>query len=84
MTQGAAHPGAQIFVQAGAFARADNASRVRDRIASIGQAQVSGVRANGANLFRVRLGPMASIEEADRILAKVVAAGMSDARIVVE
>jgi len=84
VTQGAAHPGAQIFVQAGAFARADNASRVRDRIASIGQAQVSGVRANGANLFRVRLGPMASIEEADRILAKVVAAGMSDARIVVE
>ena len=84
VTQGPAHPGAQIYVQAGAFAQAVNADRVRDRIGGLGQAQVSGVRVNGANLFRVRLGPVASIEEADRLLARVVAAGMSDARIVVE
>ena len=84
VTQGASHPNAQLYVQAGAFAQFDNANRVRDRLTPIGQAQVSGVRVNGANLFRVRLGPVASIEEADRLLARVVAAGMSDAKIVVE
>jgi len=84
VTIGAAKPAAQIYVQAGAFSQVDNASRVKDRIASLGAVQVSGVRVNGANLFRVRLGPVPSVEEADRLLAKVMAAGLSDARIVVD
>lgn len=84
VTQVAPHPTAQLYVQAGAFAQFGNANRVRDRLVGIGQAEVSGVRVNGANLFRVRLGPVASIEEADHLLARVVAAGMSDAKIVVE
>ena len=84
VTQGVAHPGAQIYVQAGAFAQIANANHVRDRIASLGAVQVSGVRVNGANLFRVRLGPVASVQEADGLLSQVVAAGMSGAQIVVE
>jgi rare lipoprotein A len=84
VTQGVAHPGAQIYVQAGAFAQIANANHVRDRIASLGAVQVSGVRVNGANLFRVRLGPVATVQEADRLLSQVVAAGMSGAQIVVE
>jgi rare lipoprotein A len=79
-----AHPGAQIYVQAGAFAQLANANRVRDRIASLGSTQVSGIRVNGANLFRVRLGPVANVGEADRLLGGVLAAGYSDAKIVVE
>jgi peptidoglycan lytic transglycosylase len=84
VTIGAAHPNAQIYIQAGAFAQMDNASRVRQRIAGIGSANITAVRVNGSNLFRVRLGPIISVDEADKVLARVLAAGLPDARIVVD
>jgi rare lipoprotein A len=79
-----ARPNTQIYVQAGAFAQMDNANRVRQRVATLGSVQVSGVRINGNNLFRVRLGPVANVDEADRLLARVLATGLPDARIVVD
>jgi rare lipoprotein A len=79
-----AKPSAQIYIQAGAFAQMDNANRVRQRIAGLGGAQITAVRINGNDLFRVRLGPIASVEEADKMLARVLATGLPDARIVVD
>ena len=84
VTIGAAHPNAQIYIQAGAFAQMDNASRVRQRIAGIGSANITAVRINGNNLFRVRLGPVASVDDADKLLQRVLATGLPDARIVVD
>lgn len=84
VTQAAARPNAQIYVQAGAFAQMENAHRVQQRVASLGSASVSGTRVNGQNLFRVRLGPVANVQDADRLLAKVLAAGLVDAQIVVD
>lgn len=84
VTVGAAHPNAQIYVQAGAFAQMDNASRARARIAGIGNANITAVRVNGSNLFRVRLGPIANVGEADKVLSRVLATGLPDARIVVD
>lgn len=81
---GPAKPNAQIYIQAGAFAQMDNANRVRQRIAGLGSAQITAVRVNGANLFRVRLGPVANVDEADKVLARVLASGLPDARIVVD
>jgi len=79
-----AKPNSQIYVQAGAFAQMDNANRVRQRVETLGRVQVSGVRINGSNLFRVRIGPVANVDEADRLLARVLATGLVDARIVVD
>jgi rare lipoprotein A len=84
VTVGPARPNAQIYIQAGAFAQMDNANRVRARIAGLGGAQITAVRVNGNNLFRVRLGPMASVDDADKMLARVLASGLPDARIVVD
>ena len=84
VTVGVAHPNAQIYIQAGAFAQMDNAARVRARIAGIGSANITAVRVNGSNLFRVRLGPVASVDEADKVLSRVLASGLPDARIVVD
>ena len=42
------------------------------------------LRVNGSNLFRVRLGPITSVDEADKMLARVLASGLPDARIVVD
>ncbi|MGE5203425.1 MAG: septal ring lytic transglycosylase RlpA family protein [Acidobacteriota bacterium] len=84
VTQAAARPNSRIYVQAGAFAQMDNAHRVQQRVASFAAASISGIRVNGQNLFRVRLGPVENVQDADRLLAKVLAAGLVDAQIVVD
>jgi len=84
VTVGVAHPNAQIYIQAGAFAQMDNANRVRQKLVGVGSAQITAVRVNGNNLFRVRLGPIASVDEADKLLTRVLATGLPDARIIVD
>lgn len=73
-----------IYVQAGSYGRHDNANRMVARLSRVGKAQLQQVHLQGKTLFRVRLGPVASVEEADRILDSVVAAGAQDARVVVD
>jgi rare lipoprotein A len=75
---------ARIYIQAGAFARAENALNVKSRLDAIGPAVVAAVRVNGVNLFRVRLGPIDNVEQADKLLDRVVGTGLNDARIVVD
>jgi rare lipoprotein A len=74
----------RIFVQAGAFAMPENAQRLRARIAALGNVQVVPAEVNGSALYRVRLGPVTSGAEADRLLSKVVGSGYPTARIVSE
>jgi rare lipoprotein A len=74
----------QIYIQAGAYAVADNAIRVKSRLDPIGPVKVLGARVNGVDVFRVRLGPISSVEEADKLLDRVVGTGLADARIVVD
>ncbi|BAE51256.1 septal ring lytic transglycosylase RlpA family protein [Paramagnetospirillum magneticum] len=73
-----------IYVQAGSYGRHDNANRMVARLSKVGKAQLQQVHVQGKTLFRVRLGPMTSVEEADRVLDSVVATGAEDARVVVD
>lgn len=73
-----------IYVQAGSFGRHDNANRMVARLSGVGKASLQQVNLQGKTLFRVRLGPIASVEEADRVLDSVIAAGAQDARVVVD
>jgi rare lipoprotein A len=74
----------RIFIQAGAFAMPGNAQRVRARIASLGTVEVLSMSSHGTALYRVRLGPVASREQAARLLKKVVENGYPGARVVAE
>lgn len=74
----------QIYVQAGAFSQRTSAERVRQNIGVAGPARVTQVSVSGAPLYRVRVGPVRSVEEADQALARVADAGYPEARIVVE
>ncbi len=65
----------RFFVQAGAFADHENARRVRARIARFGEAEVMPASVDGVVYYRVRLGPLSSLETANRMLARVVASG---------
>lgn len=73
-----------LFIQAGAFGRFENANKVRARLSIVGPVKVSSVLINGRDLFRVRVGPLSSVAEADRMLETVTRAGYPDARIVVD
>jgi rare lipoprotein A len=82
-SQGKAEPNSKIYVQAGAFANQDNAVRLQAKLVKFAPTTISQAVVNGTNFYRVRLGPIKTADEADRILAKVM--GQSNAaRITVE
>ncbi len=83
VTQGAARA-TRIYIQAGAFGNFDNANKTGAKLAGMGPVAVSPVLVNGRDVFRVRLGPVASVEEADRFLDRVIKSGYPDARVVVD
>lgn len=76
--------GNAIYVQAGAFSQPENAERLRAQLATMGQAHVMQTSVSGRDFYRVRIGPMASIDAADQIRARVVAAGHGEARVITE
>ena len=73
-----------IFIQAGAFLQQNNALKLTQQLASLGQTRVTQARVGTQTFYRVRLGPIAKIEDADALLQKVIGTGQPDARIVVE
>src|SRR3954454_3557506 len=50
----------RFFIQAGMFAVAENANRLRARFAGLTGTEVVRVSVNGSDLYRVRLGPVSS------------------------
>ncbi|MCB1558922.1 MAG: septal ring lytic transglycosylase RlpA family protein [Alphaproteobacteria bacterium] len=73
-----------LYVQAGAFGSEANAQNLAVRMASIAPTKVEPVTFNGKALYKVRLGPLDTVRQADTVLGKVLAAGQSDAIIVVQ
>jgi rare lipoprotein A len=73
-----------IYVQAGAFAQVANAVRLRARLSSLGEVQIAKALVGESSYYRVRLGPMATVEQADRTLEILLKNGYNDARVVVD
>jgi rare lipoprotein A len=74
----------RLFIQAGAFAKSENATRLQQNLSRLGNASVSTIAINGTTFYRVRLGPVADVAGADALLAKVKQAGAAAARTVVD
>ena len=73
-----------LFVQAGAFTQRANAERLRNRLSPIGPTQISQFQQGNQLFYRVRVGPLRSVDDADAALGRVVGQGQSDARVVVD
>jgi rare lipoprotein A len=73
-----------IYIQAGAFSDYNNANRARSSLSGLGPIAVSQTNAGKQIMFRVRLGPIASVTEADKLLERVSASGYPDARVIVD
>ncbi len=78
-------PDKQIFIQAGAFSNAKNANKARSALASFApqdMVRVSQAFVNGESLYRVRVGPFSSKEQANQLLAQVAQYGHNHAQII--
>lgn len=74
----------KIFVQAGSFNRLTNAHKLRTRLLRIGRAQIAQAVIDRRRFYRVRFGPMKSVEDADKLLAVLIDKGHTGARVVVD
>lgn len=73
-----------IYIQAGAFVDVQNAERLRAQLSTLSSTSLFPVRVGEQQFYRVRMGPIASVEQADALLARVIAQGHGEARIVVD
>ena len=74
----------QIWVQVGAFHSKSSASAVLAQLETMGNGEISSLLKAGQTLHRVRLGPVQTVSEADKLLNGVMNIGFSGARIVVD
>lgn len=72
-----------IYVQAGAFGVEENAQRLKAKLAGVGRTDIFVATVDGKTFYRVRVGPVATVDEADELLNRVVGAGANGAKIVV-
>jgi len=72
-----------LYVQAGAFTSPVNAGSVAAKLQSTGARVFPGVK-DGRPIYRVRVGPFQSVDDADAALLEVQALGQNDVRIVVD
>lgn len=71
-----------FFVQAGAYTRSEDAEQQRAKLALMGQvANISEREQSGRVVYRVRIGPFRTRDDADALLVKLQAAAV-DAQIV--
>lgn len=73
-----------IYVQAGAFSIYDNALNLRNRLYELAPSKIEPIEVKGTTFYRVRLGPLETVPEADILLERVIATGQNGAKVVVE
>jgi rare lipoprotein A len=74
----------RLYVQAGAFTVYDNANRLRARLSDLGATRIDPTMVGNTQYFRVRVGPLSSVEAADSILNQVIEGGNNGARVIVD
>ncbi|HEY5103317.1 MAG TPA: septal ring lytic transglycosylase RlpA family protein [Steroidobacteraceae bacterium] len=86
LTRAAEVPPPELYMQAGAFADQGNAERLLARLQAAGMSGVSVVPpvASRGHLFRVRVGPVASVADFDALASRLAQLGIPDARLAPE
>ncbi len=74
----------EIYVQAGAFTNFNNANRLRALLSQLGNVRIASALVEDTQFFRVQLGPVATVESADRLLELLLANGHTTATVIVD
>ena len=80
------HAPPRLYLQLGAFTSRENATNLQSRLraAQLGPIFITNEFQGNVRMFRVRVGPLASVAESDRIVQRAIAYGIADAHIVIE
>ena len=75
-----------LFIQVGAFSSRINADRLRQRLEqNLSRAiRIQQTDLEGHTLFRVQVGPLPDVEQADNISLKLADLGIQDLHVIVE
>ena len=73
-----------LFVQAGSFTSFDNAQTLKVALNNIGPTIVQTAHLEGRTFHRVRIGPYASVEDADRVMSVLQQKGRIGTIVVVD
>ena len=74
----------EMYVQAGAFRLYENALKLKAQLGGMGPTKISSVLVDGQEFFRVRIGPLASVNLADQTLAGMIQSGYTVSRIIID
>jgi len=76
----------RLYLQVGAFTSRDNAENLKLRLtrADLKSAHIQNTDHDTIPLFRVRIGPLDSVDESDRLAQRIVAQGLPNPIVVVE
>jgi len=76
----------RLYLQVGAFTSRANAEGLKERLAraDFKPVQVQRAERDATPLYRVRIGPITSVDESDQLAARVLAQGLPNPVIVVE
>jgi rare lipoprotein A len=77
------HPG-MLYIDVGYFSRIDYASILVNRLAYLGAKLTTSYTAPRDKAYRIQIGPLFTLQDAEAMLARTIAAGVNDAAIVVE
>ena len=79
-------PKPALYLQVGAYGERSNAEHAAAvmRAAHLGDVRVVAADVNGHTVQRVRLGPLADVDAADRLTPKVRALGLGEPRVAIE
>ncbi|GAB4346682.1 MAG: septal ring lytic transglycosylase RlpA family protein [Gammaproteobacteria bacterium] len=75
-----------LYLQVGAFINQINAQRLRDRLirSAFDRVQIQSALAGDRPVYRVRLGPLRSVDQADQLAQTLSSLGYSQPRIVID
>ena len=83
VTQLAVKP-TNLYIQAGAFLRQANANQLTAQLKKYGPVRVSPLNVGAQRYYRVRVGPIASVQQADDTLKRMISGGHPESRIVID
>jgi rare lipoprotein A len=76
----------RLYLQVGAFTSRDNAENLKLRLtgAELKSVHIQNTDLDATPLYRVRIGPLDSVDESDRLAERIVAQGLPNPIVVVE
>jgi rare lipoprotein A len=83
----AVHHNTAMYLQVGAFAKRSNAERLQDRLARMelpGRLHISEGQADRRRVYRVRIGPLQTVQSADEVAQKLSLQGIQSPRVVID